>query len=319
MRSSASVPSSDAVTDPSPPAEAVTVVIITYSPGPALQRLLDSLTTATSRECRVILVDNGSTDGVPEAAAETYDNVEFLPAGSNLGYGRAANLGAARADTGWIVVANQDTEWSPGSLDTLLRARERWPRAGAIGPAILTPEGSLYPSARALPSLGRGIGHALCGWWWPSNPWTRSYRQERGAPAERAVGWLSGSCLLVRAEAFAGVGGFDPAYFMYFEDLDLGERLGRAGWLNVYVPDAVVTHIGGQATERNRRAMVTEHHRSAYRYLSRRYCGLRWLPLRMALKVGLAGRNALSQLIFAVGEGARPTRKATVLGRRRSS
>jgi N-acetylglucosaminyl-diphospho-decaprenol L-rhamnosyltransferase len=266
----------------------------------------------------VILVDNGSTDGVPEAAAQRYDNVELLPAGSNRGYGRAANLGAARAETEWIVVANQDLQFAPGSLDVLFEATARWPRAGSLGPAILTPDGSLYPSARALPSLGRGIGHALCGWWWPSNPWTSSYRQERGTPTEHAVGWLSGSCLLVRAEAFAGIQGFDPSYFMYFEDLDLGERFGRAGWLNVYVPDAVVTHQGGQATERDRSAMVAEHHRSAYRYLSRRYSGLRWLPLRMALKCGLAARNALSQLIFAVGEGAKPTRKASALRRRRS-
>lgn len=318
--SSAHLHSREATIEQQPAAtttEAITILVITYSPGPVLEPLIESLAAATERECRIILVDNGSTDGVPEAAAKKHDNVEFLPAGSNLGYGRAANLGAARADTEWLIVANQDLEFSPGSLDVLLQARERWPRAGSLGPAILTPDGSLYPSARALPSLGRGIGHALCGWWWPSNPWTSSYRQERGTPVERSVGWLSGSCLLVRAEAFADISGFDPSYFMYFEDLDLGERLGTAGWLNVYVPDSVVTHQGGQATERNRSAMVTEHHRSAYRYLSRHYSGLRWLPVRIALKIGLAGRNALSQLVFAVGEGAKPTRNASVLRRRR--
>ena len=106
----------------------------------------------------------------------------------------------------------------------------------SLGPLIETADGDIYPSARALPSLGRGIGHALCGWWWPANPWTAAYRRERGAPAEGAVGWLSGSCLLLRRKAFDAVGGFDPAYFMYFEDVDLGDRLGRAGWQNVYVP-----------------------------------------------------------------------------------
>lgn len=296
--------------------DAITVVVVTFSPGPALHALVESLVDATRRECRVVLVDNGSTDGVPEQVAADHENVELVPAGSNLGYGRAANLGATRAETEWLVVANSDLQWQPGSLDALLDARERWPRAGALGPAILTPEGSLYPSARALPSLGRGIGHALCGWWWPSNPWTQSYRQERGAPTEHPVGWLSGSCLLLRREAFEGVAGFDPGYFMYFEDLDLGERLGKAGWLNVYVPESVVTHVGGLTTQNHRSAMVTEHHRSAYRYLSRRYAGLRYLPLRLAIKAGLAGRNALSHVVVAVGEGARPTRKASVLRRR---
>ena len=88
----------------------------------------------------------------------------------------------------------------------------------------------MCPSARALPRLGQGIGHAVLGWWWPGNPWTRSYRAERELVTERPAGWLSGSCLLLRRAAFDEVGGFDPGYFMYFEDLDLGERLGRAGF-----------------------------------------------------------------------------------------
>lgn len=292
----------------------LTVVVVTYSPGPTLGAFLDSLQKATTASYRVVIVDNGSSDGAAERAAAEYPETELIRAGGNLGFGRAANVGAARADGEWLVIANPDVSWRPGSLDVLLDATERWPRGGAFGPAILT-DGSLYPSARALPSLGRGIGHALLGWWWPANPWTRAYRRERGTPSEGAVGWLSGSCLLLRRAAFEAVGGFDPAYFMYFEDLDLCERLGGAGWQNVYVPDAVVSHIGGHATSQCRTEMVSEHHRSAYRYLSRRYAGARWLPLRLALRVGLAGRSALSRLVYAVGEGARPTRRADVLER----
>ena len=110
---------------------------------------------------------------------------------------------------------------------------------------------------------------------WPANPWTRSYRQE-GSVAERTAGWLSGSCVLLRREAWDSVDGFDPRYFMYFEDVDLGDRLGRAGWLNVYVPDAEVVHTGGHATERDAPTssrMLAEHHRSAYRFLADRYRG----------------------------------------------
>src|SRR6185437_7241830 len=121
-----------------------------------------------------------------------------------------------------------------------------------LGPAILSPDGTLYPSARQLPSLGRGIGHALCGWWWPSNPWTAAYRRERGVPTERLAGWLSGSCMLVRREAFDAVGGFDPAYFMYFEDLDLCERIGRAGWQNVYVRPRWCATRAGRRPRRTR-------------------------------------------------------------------
>ena len=288
------------------------VVVVTYSPGPTLDGFLDTLEKATTRPYGVVLADNGSTDGAPERAAGRA-GVELLATGGNLGYGRAANLGVRSAPGDWVVIANPDVSWEPGALDTLLEAVERWPAAGVLGPEILSPDGTLYPSARQLPSLGRGIGHALCGWWWPSNPWTAAYRRERGAPTERLAGWLSGSCMLVRREAFEAVGGFDPAYFMYFEDLDLCERIGRAGWQNVYVPTAVITHEGGAATRANPLAMADAHHASAWRYLSRRYAGPRYAPLRLVLRVGLAARAALARRVPAVAAGAKPTGHAAPL------
>jgi N-acetylglucosaminyl-diphospho-decaprenol L-rhamnosyltransferase len=293
--------------EPVSPVDPLGVVVVTYSPGDTLDGFLDTLEKATTRPVGVVLADNGSTDGAPERAAER-PGVELLRTGGNLGYGRAANLGVARAPGDWVVVANPDLRWEPGALDTLLEAVERWPAAGVLGPEILSPEGVLYPSARQLPSLGRGIGHALCGWWWPSNPWTAAYRRERGEPTERLAGWLSGSCLLIRRAAFDAVGGFDPTYFMYFEDLDLCERIGRAGWQNVYVPTAVVTHEGGASTSRDARTMADAHHASAWRYLSRRYAGPRWLPVRLVLRAGLVARAALARRVPAVAAGARPTR-----------
>lgn len=288
------------------------VVVVTFSPGESLPAFLDSLAAATSAPYEVVLADNGSTDGAPAAAADG-GRVRLLPTGGNLGYGLAANLGAAGASGRWLVVANPDVTWSPGSLDTLLAAARRWPRAGCLGPAIRTPDGALYPSARAFPSLGRGVGHALLGWCWPGNPWTRSYRAETGAPVEGTAGWLSGSCLLLRREAFEQVGGFDPSYFMYCEDMDLCRRLAEAGWQSIYVPAAVVTHTGGHATRRRPRAMLAAHHRSLYRYLSRQYTGARLAPLRAVLAVGLLLRYLLATRWRPLAEGAAPTRSADLL------
>ena len=289
----------------------VRVVVVTYSPGESLAMFLSSLRTATTTSYDVVLADNGSVDGAPEAAEGP--GVTLLRTGGNLGYGRAANAGAAGFDGEWLVVANPDVEWRPGSLDELLAAAARWPSAGCLGPAIRTPDGQLYPSARAFPSLGRGIGHALLGWWWPANPWTRSYRAEVGRPVEGPTGWLSGSCMLLRRKAFEAVGGFDPSYFMYCEDMDLCRRLGEAGFANVYVPSAVVTHTGGHATSRNAPAMVAEHHRALYRYLSRQYAGPRYALLRPVLAAGLFARYLLARLFTSVGEGAAPTRSADLL------
>ncbi len=148
----------------------------------------------------------------------------------------------------------------------LLDAAQRWPQAGALGPLVHDPDGSVYPSARHQPSLIRGGMHAVVGPFWKSNPWTAAYRQDRQEPSEREVGWLSGSCLLMRRAAFDAVGGFDERYFMYMEDVDLGDRIVRAGWQNVYVPSAEVLHHKGHSTGRDPARNLAAHHRSTYTF-----------------------------------------------------
>ncbi len=274
------------------------VVTVTYSPGESLTAFLASLDKATTRPHTVLLADNGSVDGAPERAAGR-PAVELLRMGENLGYGTAANRAIAGlgAEVGWVVVANPDVVWLPGALDELLAAGARTPRAGALGPLIRDADGAVYPSARLVPSLGRGVGHAVFGRVWPANPWTRAYRQSENEITERDAGWLSGSCLLLRRAAFDSVAGFDSRYFMYFEDVDLGERLTRAGWRNRYVPGAEVVHTGGHATTANpgiSARMLAEHHRSAYRFLADRHPGPAWAPLRLALRLGLGARSRMA-------------------------
>jgi N-acetylglucosaminyl-diphospho-decaprenol L-rhamnosyltransferase len=285
------------------------VVVVTWNSGEVLPEFLSTLAAATSAPYDVVLVDNASPAGPPEAP----EGVTLLEAGGNLGYGKGANLGASGFDGDWLVVANPDVAWEPGALDDLLAAAERWPRAGCLGPAIRTRDDRLYPSARAFPSLGRGLGHAVVGPFWPSNPWTRSYRAELGTPVEGTTGWLSGSLMLLRREAFEQVGGFDPKYFMYCEDMDLCRRLAEAGWQNVYVPSAVITHVGGHATRGVSKQMLREHHRALYAYLSEHYHGARWVPLRALLATGLAVRYLVASRVRTVGEGAAPTRSADLL------
>lgn len=291
------------MTGPTPPV--VGLVIVTYSPGPALTDLLDSLPAAFTGELRVVLADNGSTDGSVEQAARR-PGVRLVRTGGNLGYGGGANAGvrALGPDVDWVVIANPDLVFAAGAIDRLLQCADRHPGAGAFGPLITTPDGVVYPSARNLPSIADGVGHALCGWWWPTNPWTRRYRLDAQEPVERIAGWLSGSCLLVRRRAFEQVGGFDEAYFMYFEDVDLGDRLARAGWTNVYCPSARVTHRGGHATEREPGPMAVAHHRSAYRYLAARHPARWQAPLRWVLKAGLGARALLASRLHAVAAGA---------------
>jgi N-acetylglucosaminyl-diphospho-decaprenol L-rhamnosyltransferase len=274
------------------------VVTVTYSPGPHLGRFLASLSHATDRPVTVYMVDNGSTDGAPEEALATYPNARLLRTGANLGYGTAINRAVAEIFEHseypeFFVVANPDVQWGPRSIDVLLEAAGRWPRAGSLGPLIRDPDGSVSPSARHLPSLIRGGMHAVVGPIWKKNPWTAEYRQERREPSERSVGWLSGSCLLLRRAAFDEVDGFDERYFMYMEDVDLGDRLGRAGWQNIYVPLAEILHDKGHATGRDPSRNLAAHHRSTYIFLADRHS--RWWqgPLRWTMRGALAVRAGL--------------------------
>jgi N-acetylglucosaminyl-diphospho-decaprenol L-rhamnosyltransferase len=275
--------------------DGLTVVTVTYSPGPHLDRFLATLSHATERPVTVIMADNGSTDGAPENAVKRYPNVRLLRTGGNLGYGTAVNRAVAEItpESEFVVVANPDVQWGPGSIDVLLEAAERWPRAGSLGPLIRDPDGSVYPSARHLPSVIRGGMHAVVGPFWKSNPWTVEYRQERTEPSERPVGWLSGSCLLLRRTAFEEISGFDERYFMYMEDVDLGDRLGRAGWQNVYVPSAEILHDKGHSTGRDPARNLAAHHTSTYTFLADRH-PKRWqAPLRWTMKGALAARAGL--------------------------
>lgn len=279
---------------PSGAPNALRVICVIFNPGTELLDFATSLRTATTCETELVLVNNGGPSEIATELARE-EGTRLIESGGNLGYGRAANIGAQGASGEWIVVANPDLVWAPGSLDSLLEAGRRNERAGSLGPRLLNTDGTEYPSARAIPSLRLGAGHAVLSKVWRDNPYTRAYRSanEPGSALERTAGWLSGACLLLRREAFVQVGGFDEGFFMFFEDLDLGDRLGQAGWANVFVPSAEVTHVQGVSWKSDPAPMIRAHHASARRYLGRRYAAWYQAPLRGAISLGLGLRERL--------------------------
>lgn len=277
-----------------PASPTVLIVTVTHNTGDVLRAFLQSARTATAEPAEIVVVDNASADTTVERTASDEFGAEFLALTENLGYGGGIEVGIRHGspDAQFLVIANPDVVFSPGSVDELVRVLQDRPAAGSAGPRILNADGTVYPSARSLPSLRTGVGHALFGRIWPGNPWTRRYRGvDYESDAVRPVGWLSGACLIVRREAYEQVGGFDTSYFMYFEDVDLGARLTKAAWANLYAPTASVVHTGAHSTSTASRRMEAVHHESAYRYLSRKYAGWYLLPVRVTLWVGLRVRQ----------------------------
>lgn len=286
------------MTTPSAPSHLprVAVITVSYASRGVLSSFLPSLVTASVTPLEVFVADNkaNSDDAVSDLA--TRHDIHYLPMPTNLGYGGAINAAVEKLPDSieWILVSNPDLVIEPGAIDVLVETGDSDPLIGAVGPATLTQGGELYPSARAIPSLRTGIGHALFANLWIGNPWSRAYRNGTDLPPRRRdAGWLSGSCVLVRRTAFEEIAGFDPGFFMYFEDVDLGYRLGKAGYRNVYEPAAVVTHTGAHSTESDSKRMIAAHHESALRFLNKKYSGVWFWPVRAALTVGLKLRSTI--------------------------
>jgi len=280
----------------SPGGRHVAAVVVNYESGSSLTRCVAGLRSEGPAE--LVVVDNGSEDGSGREMRDRYPDVEVLVAGRNLGYGAAANRGVAATAAPFVLVCNPDLEVGPGALSDLAGVLEDDPGCGLVGPLIRDRDGDRYPSARRFPTLADAAGHALLGIFAPDNRFTRSYqRAELGGPGHEreVVDWVSGACFLVRRSAFEQVGGFDEAYFMYAEDVDLCWRLGRAGWRVVYLASAEVTHQQGVSTDHQPFRMIVEHHRSLLRFANRSSEGWRraLLPL---VALGIAARAALACL-----------------------
>src|SRR5262249_18577598 len=148
-----------------------------------------------------------------------------------------------------VAVLNVDLTFAPGTARPLVDRLESDTQVGAIGPLIRNLDGSIYPSARCIPSVFVAVGHGLLGLLWPTHPFTVRYRQLDVDPSvSRAVDWISGSAIWQRRDALDAIGAWDERYFMYMEDLDLCWRLRQAGWQIVFEPGAEIVHVQGAVT-----------------------------------------------------------------------
>ena len=288
----------NAVTKPEVRPANVAVITVSYNSSAQLDDFLTSASATVATASQILIVDNASGDIDATRVLAKKHGAQLLELGDNRGYGGAVNAGVRTLGSAidFIVVANPDLSFQSDAVARLVAAAETDSQIACTGPRVLNEDGSVYPSARSIPSLRVGIGHALFANVWPRNPWTRTYHSDVTSRGEQsAVGWLSGSCVCVRRTVFDAVGGFDEGFFMYFEDVDLGYRLGKLNFTNVFVPSAEVIHIGGVSTAAHSTTMLRVHHDSAYRFLAKKYPGLMLAPLRVVLRLALTARVALAR------------------------
>ena len=279
----------------------VAVVIVNHNSGDYLGRCVRSAAEAAGdARIEVVVVDNASHDGSARRAVEAMPNVRLIENPDNRGFAAAANQGIGATSAPFVFLLNPDAEILAGTLGGFLKVARDHPGAGAIGPIVRDPEGSIYPSARKVPTVAEAVGHSFLGPFL-DNPFSRAYTMaDWDRRTERTVDWVSASCVLLRRSALEEIGLFDERYFMYVEDVDLCTRLRQGGWVVVFSPELEVLHIGGVSTGGYRsRKMVVEHSRSIYKYFVKfRSPGWRaaarpfaWLALRLRAEVVLLRRS----------------------------
>ena len=302
---------------PSPTSpERVAAIVVEYHSGDALLRCVQSLRANQVEE--IVVVDNGGERRSLGGLLAGPD-VRWITATGNSGFGGGMNLGAAATDAELLLICNPDIELQPGALECLRTRLLSNKRAGVVGPALIDETGQVRQSARSFPSVRSSWQQAFLGVLRPSGGRSSKYRARNWKRAEAGVvDWVTGACMLVRAEAFRQIGGFDDSYFLYVEEVDFCWRLHRAGWEVLYEPRATVTHTGAVSTSAHPyRAFVT-HHRSLWLFIRRTTSGadrltLPIVALGLLLRCGLAcakqaGQQLRNQSTPKAASAKRPRR-----------
>ena len=256
------------------PDRAFTAAIVTYRPDAALlERSLASLAAAIGRarerglvsRAHVYVIDNGSHEGLAdvERAARAFPReagkLEVLHGHGNLGYGRANNLVLGRLDSDFHLVMNPDVELDRDAIAEAIAAMDADASIGIVAPQVRGSRGEVQYLCKRYPSVWvlflRGFAPAFMRSAFAKSLDEYEMRDLVGDSAFAPVPLASGCFMLVRSSQFTKLGGFDPRFFMYFEDYDLSLRVGRESKV-AYVPRARIIHHGGEASRKGLRHVL---------------------------------------------------------------
>jgi GT2 family glycosyltransferase len=206
---------------------------------------------------RTLVIDSASDNGGLAVIRQQFPWVETIPLPDNRGFGRAANYALRLLEEESVLLLNADAELLPGAVKAMAAYLENHPEAGIVGPRQVDESGNPRPSCGGQPGL--------------ITEWARRQQHRLSTPKEveidpEAVRWVSGSAMLIRRDALRRAGLFDERYFLYFEDIDLCLRVGRAGYAVHYLPTATVVHRGGASTRMVPARAEYEYRRSQLRF-----------------------------------------------------
>jgi GT2 family glycosyltransferase len=221
----------------------VTAVVLNYNGRHLLDTIVPSLLAQTYGELRAVVLDDGSTDGSGEYVRSRWPTVEVVELGQNVGITAALNRAVELATGEYVALLNNDLELDPNWVTELVRTLDEHPNAGSVTGKML----DFYNR-----SMLDGAGDSFM---WSSAAQRRGFRQpDRGQfdQPSQVFSPCAGAALFRRV-TFEDVGGFDPDFFAYLEDVDWGFRAQLRGWQSHYEPRALAFHMGGATTGQNPR------------------------------------------------------------------
>jgi len=237
----------------------VTVIVVSFNTRDLLRKCLTSLREECARlpegeSAEILVVDNCSRDGSADMVAAEFSGsgvpVRLIRSDVNLGFGVANNRAIEAAQGRNLVLLNSDAFLHSGALARAIAHMESDASAGAGGARLVGRDGAWQPSARMFPTILRdafvltGLASRF-----PRSRFFSAAERTWANPATPAeVDWVTGAFMILRREALAKTGLFDPAFFLYCEEVDLCRRIKAAGFHVRYWPDIVVTHLHGESS-----------------------------------------------------------------------
>ena len=282
----------------------ISICILTRNQPELLPRCVASCIAEVQRagvKAEVIVVDNASADGNPQKVALLSPLVRVVRNEEDLGFAAGNNKAIRMSQGRYVLILNDDAWLEEGSLRLLLQELDSNPRAGAVGPRLLNPDGSLpknftnrrLPRVRAVACEFLGLEAVM-----ERSAFTRDlFTHNRGADVSGEAEHIAGACLLARREALEGIGLFDEGFRYWFEDCDLCYRLRKAGWDLIYLREAQVVHYSsaslGKLTRLERDTMCF----TSMMYYFRKHSGpAKYLAIRMMLALVVLVRGPLAAL-----------------------
>ncbi len=252
----------------------VTAVVVTYQSARTIRPALEALRRSHDAGLvDLVVVDNGSTDGTVEILQQEAPWARLVLTGRNNGFGRGCNLGFADVGTPFSLFVNPDAVVEPDAVRAMLTFLKENEKAGIVGPAILEGDGSgaeQLQMAGARPTPGSVVRAAT--------PLLRhralAFPIVPGSPPVRTE-WVCGAVLMIRSGLMRQLGGFDPRFFLYWEEMDLCRRAEASGFETWAVGAAVASHVGGASSASDDSRVggcIAEHYyQSRYHYMTKHH------------------------------------------------